>query len=151
MIITDNVQLKLALFSKQPFKALVRLLELPDKLVANDAINSIANIHLGGTSSTADSEIHPHFAVFQECDGIIKIFSLFKRHESMKDNKNASAICIGILYKVQDITDPEMRKTVIAHLKLLINDSNSWAKTQAKKMLTVNKTEIEADGFTLPN
>ncbi|KAA6379928.1 MAG: hypothetical protein EZS28_024547 [Streblomastix strix] len=90
-----------------------------------------------------------------EIDEIMKIFDLFKRNIN-KFSKDTSAICLGLLFKAREITNLEMKQSVIAHLKILINDTDEWTKKQSKKRLVglalnaVNKAEIEKDGFKIP-
>ncbi|KAA6366146.1 MAG: hypothetical protein EZS28_038328 [Streblomastix strix] len=90
-----------------------------------------------------------------EIDGIKKIFDLFKKDVN-KDSKDRAAICLGLLFKALEITILEMRQSLIAHLKNLINVTDEWTKNAAKRRLkflafnTVNKAEIEKDGFKIP-
>ncbi|KAA6365693.1 MAG: hypothetical protein EZS28_038780 [Streblomastix strix] len=91
-----------------------------------------------------------------EIDGIQKIFALSKRTNLSKHAQNTASICIGILFKAREITNLEMKQSVIAHLKTLINDTDEWTKKQSKRSLrflaynAVNKAEIEKDSFMIP-
>ncbi|KAA6372378.1 MAG: hypothetical protein EZS28_032096 [Streblomastix strix] len=152
---SDEVCLLLA--EQKPFPGLIRLIVLNNINVVTDAINSIVNILNYGTTSTPESDPHPHFEAIQECDGIKKIFALFHRDDASKDNKDTAMICLGYLFHAQEITDEVMRHEIISHLKTLINDPDSWTQNNVKDALkdlalnAVNKAEIEADGFTIPD
>ncbi|KAA6403714.1 MAG: putative NEK/NEK2 protein kinase [Streblomastix strix] len=149
-------EIRLLLIEKKPYPGLIRLHEHTDNLLAGDAIASIMNILSIGRSTTPNSEPHPHFEAIQECGGINKIFELFHRADASKDIKDRSCICLGRIFHAQEITDTAMRHAIISHLKTLINDSDTWTKNNAKLRLkglalnTVNKAEIEAGGFTIP-
>ncbi|KAA6376827.1 MAG: hypothetical protein EZS28_027646 [Streblomastix strix] len=90
-----------------------------------------------------------------ECDGINKIYELFKRKLD-KYITDRAALCLGQLFNAREITQSKMRITVIKHLKTLINDENEWIKDSSKYRLQglaqngVNKAEIEKDGFVIP-
>ncbi|KAA6373391.1 MAG: hypothetical protein EZS28_031082 [Streblomastix strix] len=90
-----------------------------------------------------------------ECDGINKIFALFQQTED-EYKKNQAAVCIGRLFKSREIENRQMRSEIIAHLKTMINDPDEWNKNQSRFSLkflaqnAVNRAEIEADGFVIP-
>ncbi|KAA6386703.1 MAG: hypothetical protein EZS28_017772 [Streblomastix strix] len=76
-----------------------------------------------------------------------------QRTESIKDR---TAVLIGNLFRAQEITNTELRSGVIQHLKSLINKPEDWIRTESRKALKylaqnpANRTEIENDGFTIP-
>ncbi|KAA6353601.1 MAG: hypothetical protein EZS28_050872 [Streblomastix strix] len=90
-----------------------------------------------------------------ECDEINKIYELFKRKLD-KNITDRAALCLGQLFKARKITDSEMRKTIIKHLKTIVNDEDEWVKDTSRILLEglaqngVNKAEIEKDGFVIP-
>ncbi|KAA6372243.1 MAG: hypothetical protein EZS28_032230 [Streblomastix strix] len=90
-----------------------------------------------------------------ECDGINKIYELFKRKLN-KDITDTSAIIIGLLFKAREITQSKIKKDIIKHLKTLVNDEDEWVKDTSRRKLQdlaqneVNKAEIEKDGFVIP-
>ncbi|KAA6359233.1 MAG: hypothetical protein EZS28_045240 [Streblomastix strix] len=125
-------------FKSINFTGLVRLLNHPDITVVHRATISIQNI-----------------LVSASCDGINKLFILFKKN-LRKRSKDEASICIGHLFRAKEIPKTEMRKEVISYLKAAVNDSDSWMKTYSKYRLrglvqdAVNRAEIEKDGFKIP-
>ncbi|KAA6370763.1 MAG: hypothetical protein EZS28_033711 [Streblomastix strix] len=149
-------EIRQSLYEKHPYPALIKLLNHPNNKIADDTITSIYNIMILGTDSTSISEKHPHFAEIQSCDGIRKLFDLFKRNDITKRIKDRGALCIGNLFRSQEIADKQMKTDIIAHLKALLKDPNDWNKKSAKNALiylaqnAANRTEIEKDGFIIP-
>ncbi|KAA6331446.1 MAG: hypothetical protein EZS28_053386 [Streblomastix strix] len=98
---------------------------------------------------------HPYFESINTLGGVEKVFSLFRRNAS-KHSKDQAAICIGQIFRAKEIVDADMRREIIAHLKLLINDPVDWVKINQKQALrflaqnAVNRAEIESDGFVIP-
>ncbi|KAA6364365.1 MAG: hypothetical protein EZS28_040108, partial [Streblomastix strix] len=119
----DEVSLLLA--EKKPFPGLIRLLKHADILIVKRATDSIVNILNSVPDTTPHSDPHPHFETIQECDGVNKIFELFHRDDASKDNKDTAMICLGNIFRAQEITDEVMRHEIISHLKTLINDSDT--------------------------
>ncbi|KAA6362233.1 MAG: hypothetical protein EZS28_042240 [Streblomastix strix] len=148
-------EVKQLLFQLKPYPALIHLFDHSDIYVVENSITSIQNILLCGYKSDNTPEQHDHFDTMIEIDGIKMIFDLFKRNVS-KLSKGRAAICLGQLYKAREITNLEMKQSLIAHLKTLINDTDEWTKNAAKRSLrflaynAVNKAEIEKDGFKIP-
>ncbi|KAA6391866.1 MAG: hypothetical protein EZS28_012607 [Streblomastix strix] len=76
-----------------------------------------------------------------------------QRTESIKDR---TSVLIGNLFRAQEITNTELRSGVIQHLKSLVNNREDWIRTESRKALKylaqnpVNRTEIENDGFIIP-
>ncbi|KAA6383818.1 MAG: hypothetical protein EZS28_020656 [Streblomastix strix] len=152
----SNSEIRLLLYEKHPYPALIRLLNHPNNDITDDSITSIYNIIIVGINTTSISEKHPHFAEIQSCDGIRKFFDLFKRNDITKRNKDTTAECIGNLFRAQEIPDKQMKTEIIAHLKALLNSSDDWEKNAAKNAIkylsqnAANRTEIEKDGFAIP-
>ncbi|KAA6395534.1 MAG: putative AGC family protein kinase [Streblomastix strix] len=148
-------EVKQQIYNKNPYPALVRLLEHSNVEIVKSIIVSINNILLGGTKTTPDTQPHPHFNSFQACDGIQQIYSLFQQNRD-KETKDRAAICIGILFRAKEIKDKQMGKDIIGHLKTLVTDSDDWMKNESKWELrglaqnAVNKADIEAEGFVIP-
>ncbi|KAA6395796.1 MAG: hypothetical protein EZS28_008676 [Streblomastix strix] len=138
---------KLLIYNKEPYPGLIRLLEHTDVGIASDAIASIFNIQLSGSSTTPDANPHPHYDSILACDGIKKIFALFQKNVC-KFSRDRSALCIGYMFRAQQITDQIMRNEIISHLKSLLSDSEDWIKERAKNALKylaqneVNRNEI---------
>ncbi|KAA6399691.1 MAG: putative NEK/NEK2 protein kinase [Streblomastix strix] len=151
----SNVEIKLLLLQKKPYPGLIRLLEHTDNHIPGYAIASIFNIQLSGSNTTSQSDPHPHYETIQESDGIKKMFALFQKN-GCKYSRDRSALCIGFIFRAREISDPIMRQEIINNLKSLLNDSDAWVKGRAKNALkylslnAVNKTYIEAGGFTIP-
>ncbi|KAA6392497.1 MAG: hypothetical protein EZS28_011979 [Streblomastix strix] len=152
---TCSDEVRQLLFQLKPYPALIHLFDHSDILVVGNSIISIHNILICGYKSDNTPEQHDHFDIMIEIDGIKMIFDLFKRNVS-KFSKDRAAICLGMLFKAREITNLEMKQSVIAHLKTLINDTDEWQKDAAKRRLkflaynAVNKAEIEKDGFKIP-
>ncbi|KAA6378845.1 MAG: hypothetical protein EZS28_025628 [Streblomastix strix] len=149
-------EFKQSLYEKHPYPALIKLLNHSNNEIVDDSITSIYNILIVGINTTSISEKHPHFAEIQSCDGIRKLFDLFKRNDITKRNKNITSRCLGNLFRAQEIPNKEMKTEIIAHLKALLNDPDDWEKITAKKTLkglsqnAANRTEVEKDGFIIP-
>ncbi|KAA6404371.1 MAG: hypothetical protein EZS28_000106 [Streblomastix strix] len=145
---------KLLIYNKKPYPGLIRLLEHTNNDITSDTIISILLILQTGSNTTKESDPHPHYEQIQESDGIKEIFALFQKNGN-KYSRDRSALCIGYLFKAQEIADPIMRQEIINHIKSLINDSDAWVKGRAKNALKYlaqnaeNKVVIEAGGFTI--
>ncbi|KAA6400719.1 MAG: hypothetical protein EZS28_003749 [Streblomastix strix] len=156
--INSNDEIQLLLLEKNPYPGLIRLLEHPDDDIASDAIDSIFNILEVGSITTPDANPHPHYDSLQACDGIKKIFALFQKNGS-KYCKDQAALCIGYLFRAQQITDPIMRQVIISHLKSLLCDSEELMKDYTKEALNylaqneANRSEIlnEAELLKIAN
>ncbi|KAA6396604.1 MAG: putative MAP kinase kinase family domain protein [Streblomastix strix] len=140
-------QIDLLIYQKQPFQGLLRLLEHPESLIVGDAINSIICVLMSGTDTTSIKQQHPHFTSIQQYDGIRKMFQLFNKNKD-KHSKDRASICIGYLFRSQEIADSSMRVQIIKHLISLLSDADKWTKLVSKLALnqlaqnTVNRSEI---------
>ncbi|KAA6381624.1 MAG: hypothetical protein EZS28_022849 [Streblomastix strix] len=153
----SNNEIRQSFYEKHPYPALIKLLNHPNNDITDDSITSIYTILIVGTNTTSISEQHPHFAEIQSCDGIRKLFDLFIRNDITKRIKDRSALCIGNLFRSQEIPDKQMKTKIISHLKALLNSSDDWGKNAAKNAIkylsqnAANRTEIENDGFVIPD
>ncbi|KAA6379436.1 MAG: hypothetical protein EZS28_025036 [Streblomastix strix] len=153
----SNNEIDQSLYEKHPYPALIRLLNHQNIDIADDTITSIYNILILGTDTPSISEKHPHFTDIHSCDGIRKLFDLFKRNDITKRINNITSRCLGNLFRAQEIPDKQLRTEIIAHLKALLKDPDDWEKNAAKKAIKylsqndVNRTEIEKDGFVIPD
>ncbi|KAA6384443.1 MAG: hypothetical protein EZS28_020031 [Streblomastix strix] len=134
--ITNNLndEVKLLIYNKNPYPGLIRLLEHTNSKIVSDAIISIILLLQAGSSTTKESDTHPHFESFLACDGLKKIFALFQKNVS-KYSRDRSALCIVYLFKAREITDPLMRNEIANHIKSLQNDADTWLKERAKTAL----------------
>ncbi|KAA6374460.1 MAG: hypothetical protein EZS28_030012 [Streblomastix strix] len=140
------------IYNKNPYPSLVRLLVHSNIEIVIRIIRSNLSILLAGTSTTLETLPHSHFKSLQACDGIKKAYSLFQQNRH-KITKDRAAICIGQLFRAQEITNKQMRNDIIKHLKTLGNDSDKWTKNAAKvflRELAQNTADIEAGGFVIP-
>ncbi|KAA6392718.1 MAG: hypothetical protein EZS28_011757 [Streblomastix strix] len=155
MTITSN-DIKLLIYAKHPYPAMIRLLDLVDVCQVDSTIASIFNMLLIGPSSTEQTAYHPHLPEVEACNGVQKLFDAFSRPDMEKVTKSTAAFCIGHLLQSREITNQEMKKSIIAYLKSLVSDGDDWAKNAAKWRLkglarnTVNRSEIETNGFAIP-
>ncbi|KAA6364590.1 MAG: hypothetical protein EZS28_039883, partial [Streblomastix strix] len=122
------------LIDKQPYPALLRLLNNSNVRVISNAIESIYNLLLNGSNTTPPNTEHPHFQIIQEAKGIEKIFELFCKDRSSKYQKDDACLCLGILFRAQ-VIPWEMKNSIIKHLKTLLTDSNEYTKNSAKLAL----------------
>ncbi|KAA6394418.1 MAG: putative protein serine/threonine kinase, partial [Streblomastix strix] len=152
---TTDDQINYNAFKNINFTGLIRLLDHQDFAVVHRATISMQNIIAHGTNSTSISSPHPYFQLLASCDGINKLFIMFKKNPS-KSQKDKASICIGLLFRAKEIPNTEMRKEVINYLKAAVNDSDSWMKWWSRVSLrslaknAVNHAEIEKDGFKIP-
>ncbi|KAA6382455.1 MAG: hypothetical protein EZS28_022018 [Streblomastix strix] len=155
LTLQSGYQILILLFEKKPFAGLLRLLNHTERFIISDAICSIYNILTGCYFTTQIQEFHPHYSAIAESGGIEKIFELFNRNLS-KYSKDNSALCIGTLFKTHEISDLVMRQDIIQHLKTLANGPEGFEKRSSNIILknlarnAVNRTEIEKDGFVIP-
>ncbi|KAA6388052.1 MAG: hypothetical protein EZS28_016422 [Streblomastix strix] len=151
-----NQENKLLIFDNKPYPALIRLLDHSNSSVVDRTITSITCILLCGLKIYPANTQHEHYGVMNKCEGINKIYALFKRINTLKHAKDLAAICIGLLFKASEITDYWMRCDIITHLKKLVYDSDEWMKNASRERLKglaqnlVNKGEIEKGGFVIP-
>ncbi|KAA6394683.1 MAG: hypothetical protein EZS28_009794, partial [Streblomastix strix] len=131
MTTSANDEIKLLLFQKNPYPGLLRLLDHTDILVAGDAIAAINNILIGGSNTSPITQTHPHFESMNEIGGIEKIYALFRRNVN-QHTKYSVAFCIGYLFRAKEIEDADMRREIVAHLKLLTNDPDDYIQTNSK-------------------
>ncbi|KAA6402685.1 MAG: hypothetical protein EZS28_001786 [Streblomastix strix] len=174
-----NFELLQQLFNRNPYPALIRLLNHQKEDIVRDSINSISNILESGFQLSDDSELHPHFQQMIECNGIQIIFNLF-RSSNDQWTKNKASICIGFLFVSREINNASIRQQIIANLIGQVNgldigtnmdaanalkglsrnpelllDSDDWKRIKSKERLfflaqnTTNRTEIEKDGFAI--
>ncbi|KAA6356673.1 MAG: hypothetical protein EZS28_047800 [Streblomastix strix] len=140
--------------SRNPYPALIRLLDHPDGSVSMICIFFIHNLLSCGINETHRTALHPHYDIIASCDGIQKIYSQFKRNAFFY-LRDYTAICIGFVHKARKIENAQMRRDIIAHLKI-VSLSQTDQKHKARRALTflalndVNNKEIEKDGFKIP-
>ncbi|KAA6373030.1 MAG: putative CAMK family protein kinase [Streblomastix strix] len=152
--ITDD-QINYNAFKNINFTGLVRLIDHPDITVVHRAVASIQDILISSTNLTSISSEHPYFQSLASCDGINKLFILFKKNLS-KYSKDRASICIGQLFRAKEIPNTEMRKELINYLKAASLGSDELTKRNVKSGLKelaqngVNRAEIEKDGFKIP-
>ncbi|KAA6370464.1 MAG: hypothetical protein EZS28_034009, partial [Streblomastix strix] len=150
-------EIKLLIFSKHPYPSLIRLLNHENTDVVGNAIASIFNILVAGSSSTPQNSTHPHFDTISDCDEINLIFRMFKRNDVKNNSKHIAAECFGHLFRAREITNSEMKKEIIAYLKQNITKQDKKEMQNAIKALKrlalngANRTEIEKDGFAIPD
>ncbi|KAA6353093.1 MAG: hypothetical protein EZS28_051380 [Streblomastix strix] len=148
-------EIDLLIAEKKPYPSLFRLLDHQSISIVSRAANSIRNILVGGSNLTPANQPHPHFQAVSSFGGIDKLYSLFKKNLS-PGTKNNAAKCIGQLFKAKEITNVEQRKDMIAYFKAAFTGSDETKKEDAKWILgvlaenSVNRAEIEKDGFKIP-
>ncbi|KAA6359436.1 MAG: hypothetical protein EZS28_045036 [Streblomastix strix] len=148
-------EIDLLIAEKKPYPSLIRLLDHQIISIVSKSSNAIYNILIGVSNLTPVNQPHPHFQTVSSCGGIDKLYSLFKKNLS-PGSKDNSAKCIGFLFKAKEITNIEMRKDIIAYLKTTLSSSESWLKNNSKQILrllaenSINRSEIEKDGFKIP-
>ncbi|KAA6361731.1 MAG: hypothetical protein EZS28_042743 [Streblomastix strix] len=156
LTVTDNNEILQCLFTLNPFKGLLNLLNHSNSNIQSSGIDSIFNIQKGGLNSTSESEIHPYFDAIASIGGIGKIYEFMNRNNTNKDCKDTAAIIIGFFYKARKIENVEMMINVIKHLKSIVNDQDEWTQSASRKALRYlaqnldNKNEIEKDDFVIP-
>ncbi|KAA6371005.1 MAG: hypothetical protein EZS28_033468 [Streblomastix strix] len=133
-LVNSHFKIRIIIFQKKPFPALIRMINYSDNAVVVYAIMSISNIILAATHTTESKEPHPYYDAVQECNGISKIYSLFKRNVSNYISQIA-ARSIASLHRGREITDLAMRREIVAHIVLLILD-NEDSKDNAKQALS---------------
>ncbi|KAA6353361.1 MAG: hypothetical protein EZS28_051112, partial [Streblomastix strix] len=149
--IPSSSRIKNLLYSKKPYPGLIRLLYHPDIEIIDNTIITIYQILLVGSKTPPKQGVHPHFEEIQECNGIVKIFALFRQNQSKK-SKDRAVLSIGNIFRAREIPDQNMRTEIISYLKICVNDTDVWIKDQAKWRIKdlmlnpVNRAEVEKDG-----
>ncbi|KAA6338813.1 MAG: hypothetical protein EZS28_052668, partial [Streblomastix strix] len=124
-------EIELLLAEKNPYPALIRLLDHQSISVVSKTTNAIRNIIAGGSNSTPVNQPHPDFQAVASCGGIEKLYQLFKKNLS-QGTKNGSALSIANLFKAKEITNIEMRKDIFAYLKTALSSSEPLIKNNSK-------------------
>ncbi|KAA6368877.1 MAG: hypothetical protein EZS28_035596, partial [Streblomastix strix] len=131
----SNDEIKLLLVSKNSYQALLRLFDHPNIFVINRAVASIYIIY---------------YLVDQtqlRLQSLILISLLFKTKMEFKNS---------ILFRAKELPN-EMKREIINHLKAIFSrqedDEKSFAKNALRKLAknSANRTEIEKDGFVIPD
>ncbi|KAA6373134.1 MAG: hypothetical protein EZS28_031339, partial [Streblomastix strix] len=130
---------------KNPYPGLFRLLDHKNSDVVLHEITTIVSILNGGIGSTNDEEQNPHFQSVEECGGIQKLFTLFKK-TSDKVIKDKIAVSFGRLFKARPIQDKEMQQSIISHLKSITSDADEW--TRSNSALAINHLAQNEDNNT---
>ncbi|KAA6384951.1 MAG: hypothetical protein EZS28_019524, partial [Streblomastix strix] len=144
------------IYLKNPYPALIRLLDHPIKVIVNITVITIHNILYGGVKITPDSDQHPHFETISACNGVEKLFALLNQNRIDQWTKYYAFISIGFLYRSKEIPDEAKRQMVINHLKTISIDPDDDPKKFANLGLyclaqnPANRTMIEMDGFIVP-
>ncbi|KAA6369803.1 MAG: hypothetical protein EZS28_034669 [Streblomastix strix] len=154
--LTTSVKLEVILLlqNQNPFPGLIRLLKHPNPQVVIDSTKTIYNILTNSSNSTDPTSHHPSFCMLKQCNGLNGIMTLFNANIS-KESKDLAAISLSHVYRGKEIKN-KSHKEIIAHLKTLINDPNVQIKESAKNGLqdlagnSINKAEIESNGFAIP-
>ncbi|KAA6376702.1 MAG: hypothetical protein EZS28_027771, partial [Streblomastix strix] len=128
-------ELKLMLYDKKPYPGLLRLLNHKDSKVIKDTILSISNILLAGTNTTAIDAPHPHFDVMMKYNGVEQLFTLFQRTDVEQQARDWAAICIGRLFRANEIPKQQMRTEIINHLKTIICNTVENIRVNSKYAL----------------
>ncbi|KAA6384950.1 MAG: putative CAMK family protein kinase [Streblomastix strix] len=149
-------EIKQQIYLKNPYPALIRLLDHPIKVIVNITVITIHNILYGGVKITPNSEQHPHFEAISACNGVEKLFALLNQTNMTQRTQYLVTISIGFIFRSKEISDEAKRQMVINHLKILSIDPDDDLKKFSKLGLyclaqnTVNRTMIEQDGFIVP-
>ncbi|KAA6402330.1 MAG: hypothetical protein EZS28_002135 [Streblomastix strix] len=153
---TSNEEIIQLIFTLNPFKGLLNLLEHSNIIIQKRGLESIFNIQLGGSRSKSKTEVHPYFDAIASIGGIEKIYEFMNRNNTTKYCKDLSAITIGYFYRARNYENVDMRINVIKQLKSVVQDQNNSLKVNAKSALNKltfnsdNKEEIEKGGFVVP-
>ncbi|KAA6394036.1 MAG: hypothetical protein EZS28_010437 [Streblomastix strix] len=154
LTIPASNEIRIQLYDKKPYPGLLRLLNHPNSLVINDAIVSIFHILLAGASITEITTAHPHFDTLIQCNGVEKIFELFKKNLN-KGSKDRAAVCIGHIFRAREIPNFIMRREIINYLKTLLKSQDEQIKISAQFRLqglalnSVNCIEIGDISFMI--
>ncbi|KAA6368673.1 MAG: hypothetical protein EZS28_035801 [Streblomastix strix] len=152
----NNNEILQLLFTLNPFKGLLNLLNHSNSNIQLYGLVSIFNIQIGRENSTSIAEVHPYFDSIASIGGIEKIYEFMNRNNTTQYCKDFSAITIGYFYKGRKIENIEMRTNVITHLKSIVQDKDNSRGSRAIRTLRYlaqnsdNKKEIEKDGFVIP-
>ncbi|KAA6369358.1 MAG: hypothetical protein EZS28_035115, partial [Streblomastix strix] len=109
LTVTSNEEILQLLFTLDPFKGLLNLLEHSNINIQKRGIEAIYNIQFGGTKTTSETEAHPYFDTIASLIGIEKIYEFMKRNNTTKYCKDLSAMIIGNFHRARKIDNIEMR------------------------------------------
>ncbi|KAA6397941.1 MAG: hypothetical protein EZS28_006537 [Streblomastix strix] len=128
----------------KPYGGFFRLFDHSNLRVKQVAISSIYALLLTGARQSQFSQIHPHVPEIQQYTGNSKLYELFQK-ESDQFLKDLSAVCIGLMYQMQEIQHPSIKQDIIRHLKTILS-SNPYLKEisfQALKGLANNQKNFQ--------
>ncbi|KAA6391559.1 MAG: hypothetical protein EZS28_012916 [Streblomastix strix] len=114
----------------KPFPSLLRLFDHSDEDIVSDAMCSVDCIMYYGAIGSESNSVHPYYEELASAGGIEKIYDLFRKTQD-EYTKDISATCLGIAFKAQEITNPEMKDEIIAHLASIINHEDEDIQKQA--------------------
>ncbi|KAA6392060.1 MAG: hypothetical protein EZS28_012410 [Streblomastix strix] len=155
-LINGEVPFLPQIYDLKPFQVLFRLLDHPDVSIVYRAVLTMQNLLSSAEQiTTSDSTQHPLLQDVVSCDGINKIYSLYKKKVNDRMT-NATAYNLALLLIAGDNQYAAIQNDLIAYLKSDINNTASTSKDnsiKALKFLARNEAireEIEKDGFKIP-
>ncbi|KAA6392667.1 MAG: hypothetical protein EZS28_011805 [Streblomastix strix] len=149
------IEVKSLITAKNPYPAFVRLFDHPDTLIIERAVLLFFNAAVAAASQVPNQTTHSHFQIITNCNGINKLYALFKRNINPYIQKYI-AFSFAMLYQAREIPDATARREIIAYIKPLSRDSDKWTSFSASWILdyiaqnAVNRAEILKDGFVIP-
>ncbi|KAA6393272.1 MAG: putative ATP-dependent RNA helicase [Streblomastix strix] len=96
-------------------------------------------------------ELHRYYSTFVESDGINRMFALFQQTQD-EETRIHITVCICRLFKSREIANQEMKTLIIAHLKTMINNPDSWQRNESRialKSLAKNPNEMRLEDSDL--
>ncbi|KAA6380865.1 MAG: hypothetical protein EZS28_023608 [Streblomastix strix] len=116
------------------FPTLFRLLTHPDTKIINFIITAIMNILSVIADSTPQNTPHPSFDKLSSFGGVDKIYNTFMWYTNQLQ-KDASALCIGYLFRAREIADTSLNNDVTSHLNSLLTSQDEYMRFSARVVL----------------
>ncbi|KAA6396431.1 MAG: hypothetical protein EZS28_008043 [Streblomastix strix] len=121
---------------RNPYISLIHLFDHQDFFIINRAAISMFNLLNIGARTRPSTAPHPHYQNIVACNGIQKLFRLFKKYAN-RGIKISTSLCIGYLFKAKGITDQSMRREIISYLKKLINEDQRTKNVAKYKLINL--------------
>ncbi|KAA6310829.1 MAG: hypothetical protein EZS28_056237, partial [Streblomastix strix] len=114
---------------------LFRMLDIKSSDIILNTIMSISSIVRGGLDTTDISKPHPHYETIEQCNGLTKIFQVFRQSKD-KNTKDMAAICFGRIHRQRLIKDVNQKVEIIQYLKSIMCDPDDWTKGESINALS---------------
>ncbi|KAA6377309.1 MAG: hypothetical protein EZS28_027164 [Streblomastix strix] len=129
-----NDEFRQKMLLKKPFPSFLHLISYQREPLVSIGIKSINSLICSEFSKLTGADPCSIYQQFNSCDGITVIYNQFKRNLN-KSVRDASAICLGFVFRSKEITNQKWRSEVVIHLKTLSSGKDPEMKKNANVAL----------------